>query len=333
MSILNTLISESSTAMQPMIKSPWIALMRFSSTTLVLSAVSFPTMSLSWFVATITPDEARVKGLCKISLHLTYSQSLVWRRCGKFQHRCRIRHLPNFRVISSIISFIGSLPTELSAMFLEVFHSHLLLIFDSSNRNCLPWTHCHQKYSSSRVIHWPWSRCFYLYLGLAGPNQSQLVLFLPSSGFLQREFVNNQDDMPLVTSTRVRTLRSLDLVSSPWPTPPLVASLSTTRFSSSESTNSISYWSLLIFRNGGVGMAMYNTTDSIYDFARSCMSFAYEKGEDLYFTTKNTILKQVMILTFPNFMAHEVSTMDILWTSLPRFTRTRAGRPSSSPST
>jgi len=44
-------------------------------------------------------------------------------------------------------------------------------------------------------------------------------------------------------------------------------------------------------KDGGVGMAMYNTNQSINDFAESCLAFAYERGEDIFMTTKNTILK------------------------------------------
>jgi len=43
--------------------------------------------------------------------------------------------------------------------------------------------------------------------------------------------------------------------------------------------------------DGGVGMAIYNTNRSITDFALSCFTFAYDRGEPLYMTTKNTILK------------------------------------------
>jgi len=43
--------------------------------------------------------------------------------------------------------------------------------------------------------------------------------------------------------------------------------------------------------SGGVAMTMYNTTDSITDFAVSCLAFAYDKKQPLYMTTKNTILK------------------------------------------
>ena len=38
-------------------------------------------------------------------------------------------------------------------------------------------------------------------------------------------------------------------------------------------------------------MSMYNTDESIYGFARSCMNQAISKGWPLYLSTKNTILK------------------------------------------
>lgn len=43
--------------------------------------------------------------------------------------------------------------------------------------------------------------------------------------------------------------------------------------------------------DGGVAMAMYNTTKSITDFAHSSMKYALNKGWPLYMSTKNTILK------------------------------------------
>lgn len=42
---------------------------------------------------------------------------------------------------------------------------------------------------------------------------------------------------------------------------------------------------------GGVAMSMYNTDESIYGFARSCMNQALTKNWPLYLSTKNTILK------------------------------------------
>ncbi|CCE62038.1 hypothetical protein TPHA_0B03660 [Tetrapisispora phaffii CBS 4417] len=44
--------------------------------------------------------------------------------------------------------------------------------------------------------------------------------------------------------------------------------------------------------NGGVALAMYNTTNSIVGFARSSFEFALERKLPLYSTTKNTILKK-----------------------------------------
>ncbi|BHF64755.1 NAD-dependent isocitrate dehydrogenase [Sparganum proliferum] len=45
-------------------------------------------------------------------------------------------------------------------------------------------------------------------------------------------------------------------------------------------------------KSGGVGMAMYNTDESIYGFAHSCFKYAIEKRMPLYMSTKNTILKK-----------------------------------------
>ncbi len=46
------------------------------------------------------------------------------------------------------------------------------------------------------------------------------------------------------------------------------------------------------FKGDGVAMAMYNTDESIFGFARSCMNQALIKGWPLYLSTKNTILKK-----------------------------------------
>jgi isocitrate dehydrogenase len=46
------------------------------------------------------------------------------------------------------------------------------------------------------------------------------------------------------------------------------------------------------FKGDGVAMSMYNTDDSIYGFARSCMNMALQKKWPLYLSTKNTILKK-----------------------------------------
>ncbi len=50
-------------------------------------------------------------------------------------------------------------------------------------------------------------------------------------------------------------------------------------------------WEVYDFKGDGVAMAMYNTDESIYGFARSCFNMAYQKGWPLYLSTKNTILK------------------------------------------
>lgn len=51
-------------------------------------------------------------------------------------------------------------------------------------------------------------------------------------------------------------------------------------------------WEVFKFEgDGGVAMSMYNTDESIYGFARSCMNQALTKGWPLYLSTKNTILK------------------------------------------
>ena len=46
------------------------------------------------------------------------------------------------------------------------------------------------------------------------------------------------------------------------------------------------------FKGNGIAMAMYNTDESIYGFARACMNQAVNKHWPLYLSTKNTILKK-----------------------------------------
>ncbi len=46
------------------------------------------------------------------------------------------------------------------------------------------------------------------------------------------------------------------------------------------------------FKGDGVGMAMYNTEESIRGFAKSCFNMALTKKWPLYLSTKNTILKK-----------------------------------------
>ena len=50
-------------------------------------------------------------------------------------------------------------------------------------------------------------------------------------------------------------------------------------------------WDVYDFEGDGVAMAMYNTDESIYGFARSSFQVALDKKWNLYFSTKNTILK------------------------------------------
>ncbi len=50
-------------------------------------------------------------------------------------------------------------------------------------------------------------------------------------------------------------------------------------------------WPVNDFKGPGIGLAMYNTHESIYGFARSCMEYALSVGFPLYLSTKNTILK------------------------------------------
>ncbi|KAI9248618.1 isocitrate dehydrogenase [NADP] [Sporodiniella umbellata] len=44
-------------------------------------------------------------------------------------------------------------------------------------------------------------------------------------------------------------------------------------------------------KSGGVGLAMYNTDESIYGFGQACFRLALERKMPLYLSTKNTILK------------------------------------------
>lgn len=46
------------------------------------------------------------------------------------------------------------------------------------------------------------------------------------------------------------------------------------------------------FKSAGIAQAMYNTDESIRDFARSSMEYALDRKYPLYLSTKNTILKK-----------------------------------------
>jgi len=50
-------------------------------------------------------------------------------------------------------------------------------------------------------------------------------------------------------------------------------------------------WVVNEFEGRGVGLGMYNTDDSIADFARSCFNYGIQAGYPVYLSTKNTILK------------------------------------------
>jgi len=50
-------------------------------------------------------------------------------------------------------------------------------------------------------------------------------------------------------------------------------------------------WDIYNYEGDGVGMAMYNTDESVYGFARSCFNQALMRNWNLYFSSKNTILK------------------------------------------
>jgi isocitrate dehydrogenase len=46
------------------------------------------------------------------------------------------------------------------------------------------------------------------------------------------------------------------------------------------------------FKGPGIGLAMYNTDESITEFAHSSFQYALSRNYPLYLTTKNTILKK-----------------------------------------
>ncbi|MFM7310199.1 MAG: isocitrate dehydrogenase (NADP(+)) [Flavobacteriales bacterium] len=50
-------------------------------------------------------------------------------------------------------------------------------------------------------------------------------------------------------------------------------------------------WDVYQFEGNGVALSMYNTEESIYGFARSCFNQALMRNWNLYFSSKNTILK------------------------------------------
>jgi isocitrate dehydrogenase len=58
-----------------------------------------------------------------------------------------------------------------------------------------------------------------------------------------------------------------------------------------EGGGEVKTWDVYNFEGDGVALSMYNTDESIYGFARSCMNQAIMRKWNLYFSSKNTILK------------------------------------------
>ena len=55
---------------------------------------------------------------------------------------------------------------------------------------------------------------------------------------------------------------------------------------------SIYLYKNLFLQGPGVAMGMYNTNESITDFAHCCFKYSLDRGYPLYLSTKNTILKK-----------------------------------------
>lgn len=64
------------------------------------------------------------------------------------------------------------------------------------------------------------------------------------------------------------------------------------RFVPADGSPMISHEVFEFKQGGGVSLSMYNTDQSIKDFAHSSMVYALERGYPLYLSTKNTILKK-----------------------------------------
>ncbi|TDH69814.1 hypothetical protein CCR75_007256 [Bremia lactucae] len=64
-------------------------------------------------------------------------------------------------------------------------------------------------------------------------------------------------------------------------------------FTPSRSRSEIKTYHVYDFKglDGGVGLGMYNTSESITGFAKACFEYALERKMPLYMSTKNTILK------------------------------------------
>ncbi|OMJ89959.1 hypothetical protein SteCoe_7744 [Stentor coeruleus] len=62
-------------------------------------------------------------------------------------------------------------------------------------------------------------------------------------------------------------------------------------FTPDDGTEPVEY-EVFSFKAGGIGLAMYNTDESITEFAHSSFQYALERNYPLYLSTKNTILKK-----------------------------------------
>ena len=71
----------------------------------------------------------------------------------------------------------------------------------------------------------------------------------------------------------------------------LIKGKGTLKISFTDEQGNTQSWEVYQFEGDGVAMAMYNTDESIYGFARSSFQVALDKKWPLYFSTKNTILK------------------------------------------
>ena len=65
----------------------------------------------------------------------------------------------------------------------------------------------------------------------------------------------------------------------------------TLRMTFTNEAGEVKSWEVFNFEGDGIAMAMYNTDESIYGFARSSFQMALDKKWPLYLSTKNTILK------------------------------------------
>lgn len=65
----------------------------------------------------------------------------------------------------------------------------------------------------------------------------------------------------------------------------------TVKFTPEDGTEPVEY-EVFSYKGGGIGLAMYNTDESIEEFAHSSFQYALDRGYPLYLSTKNTILKK-----------------------------------------